>query len=217
MKRLVVGTKAFSQNVRTSCAFSSAPRQLMEAADTCAVAKRLDIIVPPDAPVYLPQDLPPRLGPRPKTHPCLPHYQMTDNPPKAVWEELVRRTFTVGAFPGADGPHRSLVSLPDSQALFMSPGAPAPNCFIGREFAHVHGASDASLHAVLSPADAATAIRLGWAELHLLAGARLASGTLAPGLVMVYAPRTAAEVDTVLDIIGASHAYARGGPPPRAS
>ena len=152
----------------------------------CSLGKRLDVIVPRGSPAFISESFPARTGSRPDTHPCLPHYQMTENPPKPIWDELVRRMFSAGTFPGTDGPLRSLVSLPDSQALFISPGHPAKNCFVGREFAHVHGVNDASLHVVLSEADAATLISLGWCELHLLAGKDIGAGkTLAPGLVMV--------------------------------
>lgn len=110
-------------------------------------------------------------------------------------------------FPGSTGPHRSHVSLPESQALFLDgdPAIPCTRAFIAKEWAHIHGETDGSSHLVLSDADAATAIKAGWAERHLLAGQKVPTG-----LVMVYAPRNNEEIDIVIEILKASYKYARG-------
>ena len=68
------------------------------------------------------------------------------------------------------------------------------------------------MHTALTLADAAAAIDAGWAEPHLLAGRTMGGGRAVPaGLVLVYAPRTAAEVPTVLEIIRAALAFATSG------
>lgn len=181
----------------------------MADAEICVASKRLDIAVPSDSPAFL-KALPTRSGARPETNPCLPHYQKTDNPSKAVWEALIKRVFSEQNtnFPGSTGPHRSLVSLPDSQALFLDgdPSVPCARAFIGKEWAHIHGASDGSAHVGLSEADAATAIKAGWAERHLLAG----KNGLVAGLVMIYAPRNDEEINVVLEILQAAYKFARG-------
>ena len=113
----------------------------------------------------------------------------------------------------------------------MTPGGPA----CGLEFAHVHaryipsdhptavqakarglqwqeyqGGGQGSMHMCLSLRDAAAVLDAGWGELHLLAGRTMGPGAKVPrGLVLVYAPRTAEEVSTVVRILGASHAFAR--------
>ncbi len=69
------------------------------------------------------------------------------------------------------------------------------------------------MHTALALPDAAAAIDAGWAEPHLLAGRALGGGRAAvpAGLVLVYAPRTAAEVPAVLEILRAALAFATSG------
>lgn len=149
---------------------------------------------------------------------CLPHQQRSDNPSKDVWEKMCKRIIAGCAelFPGTTGPHRSLVSLPDSLALFLDGDAsiPCARPFIGKEFAHVHGVSDGSLHVGLSEADAQTVIKAGWGERHLLAGKQAGKMNVPAGLVMVYGPRNEQEIETVVDILRASYKWARGDIPP---
>ena len=72
---------------------------------------------------------------------------------------------------------------------------------------------DASLHVILSPADAATVIEKGWGERFGWAGRACISGRLkgvtAPaGWVLVYSPRDEEELAVVKKIIKAGVAYA---------
>ncbi len=78
----------------------------------------------------------------------------------------------------------------------------------------MHGKQDGSLHLVLSEADAALVLERGWGELHLMAGQRLRDLSLPNGLIMIYAPRTMDEIVTVLRIVRASWAYAKGDQEP---
>ena len=72
------------------------------------------------------------------------------------------------------------------------------------------GGGQGSMHMCLSLRDAAAVLDAGWGELHLLAGKTMGPGARVPrGLVLIYAPRTAEEVSTVVRILGASHAFAR--------
>lgn len=84
------------------------------------------------------------------------------------------------------------------------------------EFAHVHPPYDGSLHLMLPPEAVEEAVATGWAEPH-----PVARRGLLPPAVMVYAPRDEAELGTVLRILAASYAFARGrwesGEPPTRS
>jgi phospholipase/carboxylesterase len=53
---------------------------------------------------------------------------------------------------------------------------------------------------------AADAVAKGWAQVHMLAGIRLS-----PGFVLVYGPRTEAELEVVAGLVEASHQFALGG------
>jgi hypothetical protein len=142
--------------------------------------------------------LPARTGPRPTTAGPIPHRQVDQNPPPALYATLLERFFET---PGTThGP--SLISVPGAQALFLDgcDGHPA-DCFLrGSEFAHVHPPSDGSFHMVLSPEDCAHVLQQGWGELHPLAIA----GQIPASVLMVYAPRTEAEVLSAMSIVAAS-------------
>jgi hypothetical protein len=120
-------------------------------------------------------------------------------------EELWRRMTSLdGVRTGRSG-----VSLPDTRALHLDgklANGPREAFMVGTEFAHLHGAGDGSLHLTLPRDKATQAIRHGWAELHPLARA----GHLPQTLVMIYGPRDRAELETVWDLVSASHAFARG-------
>jgi hypothetical protein len=102
----------------------------------------------------------------------------------------------------------SRISVPGARALVLAAGEPAgpPEAFlIGREFAHLHPAPDHSLHAMLPLDVASAAVEAGWAEVHPVAR----MGLIPPTAVMLYAPRDAAELDVVAELVAASHAFAR--------
>lgn len=69
------------------------------------------------------------------------------------------------------------------------------------------------MHICLSLKDAAAVLDSGWGERHLLAGQAIkkwAPAVSVPrGLVLVYAPRTELEVETVLSILAASFSFAK--------
>lgn len=71
------------------------------------------------------------------------------------------------------------------------------------EIAHVH-VGDGSVHAVLSPSDAKTVMDADWGELHPLSAAGFISNTY----MLIYAPRTEAELGIVNNIIKAAYQYA---------
>jgi hypothetical protein len=132
----------------------------------------------------------------------MPHKQLDQTPSRAIYEKLVARFLGMpGTTTGA-----SFVSVPGARALFLKEDAPA-NCdafFKGREFAHVHPASDGSFHMILSEGDCARVLEAGWGELHPLAEL----GKITPTALLVYAPRDDEEIETVLAIAQAAFAYA---------
>ncbi|TKX22378.1 hypothetical protein C1H76_5486 [Elsinoe australis] len=80
---------------------------------------------------------------------------------------------------------------------------PAHNRKRGGEVCHVHP-SDGSLHLTLHPADVALCIERGWGERHPLARGGWMTRFVPETFMMVYAPRTGLEVQTVMDIVMAS-------------
>ena len=145
-----------------------------------------------------------RAGPRPSTTPTNPHTQLTQNAPV----ELQERVFAfAGSLAGVEaGP--SLISVPGARAFHLpsSERGPREAFLVGREFAHLHPASDGSLHMALPPDVVDRVIENGWAERHPLAGQR----GLPDNIVMVYGPRDDDELAVVEDLVRASHAFASG-------
>lgn len=150
-------------------------------------------------------DLPTRAGERPTTGPEIPHQQLDQTAPAALQEELwTRMSALEGVWTGRSG-----ISLPDTRALHLDPAlalGPPEAFMVGLEFAHLHGPSDGSLHAILPHDVASQAIQTGWAELHPLARRR----ALPAAIVMIYGPRDTAELETVWRLVEASYTFARG-------
>ena len=149
--------------------------------------------------------LPRRAGDRPRVSWTIPQQQESDTSPPELQEQLFAR---VAGLSGVSS-RQSAISVPGARGFMVDPvpGAPLDAFLVPRagEFAHLHPGYDGSLHLALPPALAADAVTKGWAVAHPLAGVRLARG-----MVMVYGPRDAAELDTVTGIVGASHAFATG-------
>jgi phospholipase/carboxylesterase len=149
--------------------------------------------------------LPEREGARPSVSWTIPQQQESDNAPAELQEALFAR---MSAMPGVEsGP--SQISVPGARAV-QAPDATGPEeAFLvpsAREFAHLHPSHDGSLHLVLPVDLAADAVAQGWAQVHMLAGIRLS-----PGFVLVYGPRTEAELEVVAGLVEASHRFALGG------
>ena len=174
--------------------------------------KRLSIVVAKGSPIFL-NEIPYRSS-RPLTSGIneLPHCQLSDNPAENVWASLCSRIADCqnSLFKGSVGPRPSLTPLPDTQAFFLDNcpcKTPMVPRHVGTEWAHVHGKNDGSLHLVLSDADVDTVIKKNWAERHPILWM---GGGFPQGLVLVYAPRTAEEIETVIGILTASYRFARG-------
>lgn len=149
-------------------------------------------------------ELPQRAGVRPSTTSTFPHSQVDQQPgDHSAHEELIRRAFAL------DGviERPTTISVPGARALVLDeerPAGPADAFIRGREFAHFHPGPDRSLHVALPDDVADLAIERGWAELHLLARTESLPGSV----VMLYAPRDAAEADVVLTLLRASRDFA---------
>ena len=145
-----------------------------------------------------------RNGPRPSTTPTNPHTQLTQNAPA----DLQERVFGIASsLEGVEiGP--SLVSVPGARAFHLPGTAQAAReaFMVAREFAHLHPASDGSLHMTLPPDAVDRVIENGWAERHPLAGQH----GLPANIVMVYGPRDADELEVVEELVRASHSLASG-------
>jgi len=148
--------------------------------------------------------LPLRKGPRPRATTTNPHSQLDGFPSRLLTGELIARC---GHWAGVvQGPSRR--APPGTVGFHLPPngGDVDPQAvLIDREFAHVHPSADGSLHLVLPEPLRRAAIAAGWAEPHPIAG----SPTVSAGTVMVYGPRTGAELDLVFGLIGASWRNAR--------
>ena len=150
-------------------------------------------------------DLAPRAGPAPRTYRGLPHSQLDQQPDARVRAQLARR---FGGLLGVEEQPTG-VRAPGARALCLCPdveAGPAEAFIVDREFAHLHALPDSSLHMVLPEELAKRAVEAGWAEPH--PGA--ATGAVGPTTVLVYAPRDAAEIDVVLDLLRRSYEFARG-------
>lgn len=151
-------------------------------------------------------DLTFRRGPRPRTTPSNPHIQLDqqpsdDKPRQRLLDLLVE-------LPVIWRP--TMISVPGAVALTLEPDmalGPQTAFMIGTEFAHLHPVPDYSLHVILPPEFAASAIEAGWAEQHPIA--RL--GYISSGAVMIYAPRDEDEVTVVAGLVRTSYRYASGG------
>jgi hypothetical protein len=152
-------------------------------------------------------ELPPRAGPRPHTTPRNPHTQLDQNAPPGLQEQLFDRAKELPDVIFAP----SMISVPGARAFVLSDETAAgpPEAFmIGREFAHLHPAADGSLHMMLPPDLARTVEEQGWGEQHPVAR----MGVIPPTAMMVYGPRDDEELETVWQILRASHAFAIGPP-----
>ncbi|MFY9614725.1 MAG: luciferase family protein [Candidatus Dormiibacterota bacterium] len=149
--------------------------------------------------------LPQRQGARPETHHQMPHQQLSQNAGADLQERLFEQIASLNGV--VVGP--SHVSVPGARAFHLDPdhaGGPPEAFMVGTEFAHLHPASDGSLHLVLPEPQAREVIAKGWGEFHPL----VEQGVMPPTNVMVYGPRDEAELESVMDIVLAAYVNAAG-------
>lgn len=144
-------------------------------------------------------DLPRRAGKRPATNrPSIPHTQLDQLPDDPVIARLLIER--VSRLPSVEQ-RASIISVPGTRAMWLvdDAGMAPDHVFIrGREFGHVH--PDLSLHVVLPRRQAETTISTGWGEWHPWS----LDGRAGAWVVLLYAPRNAAEVEVVERIVRCS-------------
>lgn len=149
--------------------------------------------------------LPARTGTRPAVSSGIPQEQRRTNAPAELQEQLFTR---VVALPGVTT-RQSVISVPGARALmFTGPQQGPDDAFLvpsAGEFAQIHPGPDGSMHLALPLALATDLIAKGWGVAHPLAGVRLT-----PGMVMLFGPRDANELEMAFGIVATSHAWAAG-------
>ncbi|KAJ5133142.1 hypothetical protein N7448_001828 [Penicillium atrosanguineum] len=149
----------------------------------------------------------------------VPQRQLTQIPDEDVMEKL-RSAFS--AF-GYRNHHLVKVEYSNlerhSDALFLADHLPATDLAqtMQGEIVHIHSGYDHSIHVVCSPADCKKILDAGWGQRHGFSGTSamtyLSLGTL-PDLpleyILIYAPRTEADIKTIMDIIAAGVKFMTG-------
>ena len=149
--------------------------------------------------------LPARVGARPRTRLALPHMQLDQWPPADIAQQLVDLALTL---PGIRA-KQSRMACASSLALCLNDDFAhgPPEAFIdNHEFCLLHSLPQASAHLTLPREIRDRAIQLGWAEQH--PGVR--AGIMPQTLVMLYAPRDAAELRIAFHLIRTSCRFAKG-------
>lgn len=135
-----------------------------------------------------------REGPRRETSGSVPHVQLDAVPVAEVDAELRRRAFLL---PGVED-RQSTISLPGARGLWLSEDTPLVRGDIlpgGREFAHIH--PDGSLHVWLDVRRALEVHETKWGEFHPWVD----RDGFWDGVVMIYTPETAEELDTTIRLL----------------
>ncbi len=143
------------------------------------------------------QSLPQRTGPPVETTNDMPHIQLDVAPIAEVIAELHRRAFSL---PNVEN-RESTNSFTGTRSLWISDGVTLarPEVMSGREFAHIH--PDGSLHATLPPRRVQPAVDAGWAAPHPTGRA---------GHVMLFSPRSMAEVNVIFQLTVESYNFVTG-------
>ncbi len=148
-------------------------------------------------------DLASRQGSRPVTGDALPHLQFTDNSPQAIYDELAEWLFALDGVTEAP----STISIRGTRGAIVSSSESASGEY---EFTHIHPMDvygGGSQHLALLHDDAEALIAKGWAEYHPMN--LRAFPEQDRGLVLLYAPRDADELEVVKTVTLASYALSR--------
>ncbi len=150
-------------------------------------------------------DLGRRAGERPKVSPYpVPHRQLDQlpgEPVRVALQQLFDRAVAENAFQVEYALSHWEKRHPAIRCREAASGLGPPSF---GEIAHIHP-SDHSMHMILSPRDAMTAIEAGWGERHGLAGIAL---ELPVNYVMVYAPRTPDDLAGIGQLLEAALRFA---------
>ena len=147
--------------------------------------------------------LPPRTGQRPETTDCAPHEQVSQNSPLEIHTLFKARAFQLPFIERRP----SGISVPGAEALVLPKDhvcGPPEAFMIGREFAHVHPAYDGSSHLMLPLEVVEELFAKGWGEPHPMA----TLGYIPKNAVMAFAPRDAAEIDVMIQLLTVSWKFA---------
>ncbi|KAF2866742.1 hypothetical protein BDV95DRAFT_504317 [Massariosphaeria phaeospora] len=144
--------------------------------------------------------LPLRSGPRPVVEGIAPQRQQTQRPSPTVYAQLTAALRALTTDPRNCVVEKKSLIEKHSSGLFAS--TPITRV-CGGEICHAH-AVDGSLHMSLHPADAALVIENGWGERHPLARGGWFRRFVPKEFMLVYAPRSEAEVDVVMSMVAAS-------------
>ena len=147
--------------------------------------------------------LPPRTGQRPETTDGAPHEQVSQNSPLEIHTLFKTRAFQLPFIERRP----SGISVPGAEALVLPKDhvcGPPEAFMIGREFAHVHPAYDGSSHLMLPLEVVEELFAKGWGEPHPMA----TLGYIPKNAVMAFAPRDAAEIDVMIQLLTVSWKFA---------
>ena len=149
-------------------------------------------------------DLPERAGPRPRTTPTNPQYQLEQVPETPLSDALFERLVDLERVELRE----SLRSPPGTIGFFLADadGTPEEAFLLGTEFAHVHVTEEHGLHLICPEPARTSAIARGWIEPHPLAG----RPTVSALTVLAYAPRDPAELDVIERLVRLAHRHALG-------
>ena len=155
--------------------------------------------------------LPKRKGQRPTIAPyAIPHRQTDQHNDSTIRNTQVKLIESYAGNSKYQLSYKRSFFERHNNALFVKDsikGNPTVMPITRAEIGHVHP-TDGSMHMILSPSDAIIVIESGWGELHGLAGQTFAPGRqLAPGYMMIYAPRTEKELDVSKRILEAAIHY----------
>ncbi|CAI7661234.1 unnamed protein product [Penicillium glandicola] len=149
----------------------------------------------------------------------VPQRQLTQVPDEAIMEKFCT------AFSAFAYRNYHLVKLQRSNlerhadGLFVADHIPVSGIAktMKREIAHIHSGNDHSVHMILAPADCIKVIEAGWGQRHAFSGTSamtfLSLGTrpdIPAEYVLIYAPRTEAEIETVMQIVSAGVEFMTG-------
>jgi phospholipase/carboxylesterase len=137
-----------------------------------------------------------RPGDPPRVTDGVPHIQLTQNASQEMIAELAAWAFSrPGVVEKLTVVGNNALGLTVAEGLEMNSKA----ILGGREFGHIHtGTEGGSLHLKIRTPDATEVVHKGWGEWH----------PVVANMVMVYAPRDAADLEVVRLIIEASRVWA---------
>ncbi|KAK2880084.1 hypothetical protein FQN49_000598 [Arthroderma sp. PD_2] len=154
--------------------------------------------------------LPTRPGPRPQVAGIIPHRQVTQQATPLMYSTL-RAEIQKIALSNPDRLYEGTSCFEKHSTGLFTPLDLPNRVTCNGEVCHAHPI-DGSIHMTLHPADVKFVIERGWGERHPLArDSWWWMFRLVPtGFVMIYAPRTLEEVDSVIQIIHAASWWVNG-------